>query len=217
MNILKLQKLIKENLITKNINDVLNNIVQEEKIENILINQIDLLENYNEQIYDIEFEICMFDTVNLSNIKLDNNTFRDVKFVNCNFANTSFSNTTFIRCEFTNCKLTGCNFSESRLYNVAILDSNANYINLSMASIERVLFQNTLLRNSYFQETKAKDIYFESSDLTQAQFFKTSLKNVDLSTSKIEGIAISVEDIKGAIIDEFQAPYLLYLLGVKIK
>ena len=53
MNILKPQKLIKENLITKNINDVLNDIMQAEKIENILVNQIDLLENYNEQIYDI--------------------------------------------------------------------------------------------------------------------------------------------------------------------
>jgi len=50
-----------------------------------------------------------------------------------------------------------------------------------------------------------------------AQFFKTSLKGIDLSTCKIERVAVSIEDIKGAIIDQFQAIDLLYLLGVKIK
>lgn len=54
-----------------------------------------------------------------------------------------------------------------------------------------------------------------NSDLTGARFFKTSLKGIDLSSSKIEGIAISIEDIKGAIIDQFQATDLLYLIGVK--
>jgi len=60
-------------------------------------------------------------------------------------------------------------------------------------------------------------MYFNNVDLTQSKFFKTSLKGIDLSSSKIEGIAISIEDIKGAIIDQFQAIDLLYLIGVKLK
>ena len=64
----------------------------------------------------------------------------------------------------------------------------------------------------YFQ-----NIYYEKSDLTQAMFSKTSLKNIDLSDSVIEGIAISIDDIKGALINQFQAIDLLYLIGVKIK
>jgi len=44
-----------------------------------------------------------------------------------------------------------------------------------------------------------------------------SLNGIDLSNTKIEGIAISIEDIKGAIIDQFQAIDLLYLIGVKLK
>ena len=43
------------------------------------------------------------------------------------------------------------------------------------------------------------------------------LKDIDLSNSNIEGIAVSIEDIKGAIINQFQAIDLMYLLGVKIK
>ena len=62
-----------------------------------------------------------------------------------------------------------------------------------------------------------KNIIFKTSDLTQVQFLKTSLKGIDFSDSKIEGIAVSIEDIKGAIINQFQAIDLLYLIGVKIK
>ena len=83
--------------------------------------------------------------------------------------------------------------------------------------VEKVLFNNTLLRNSYFQENKLKDILFEKADLTQAHFYSTSLKNIDLSDSIIEGIAISIENIKGAIINQFQAIDLLYLLEIQIK
>ena len=84
--------------------------------------------------------------------------------------------------------------AENRLYNVTVIETNASYINLAMASIENVLFKDSNLRNSYFQETTAKNIYFENADLTQAQFFKTSLK-----------------------IDQSQSIDLLYLLGVKVN
>ena len=90
-------------------------------------------------------------------------------------------------------------------------------MNLSMSNIENILFKDSGLKNGYFQENRIKNIYFDNVDLTQSKFFKTSLKGVDLSTSKIEKIAISIEDIKGAIIDEFQAVDLLYLIGVELK
>ena len=62
-----------------------------------------------------------------------------------------------------------------------------------------------------------KNIYLKNSDLTKSQFYKTSLKNIDLSESNIAGISVTLEDIKGAIINQFQAIDLLYLLGVKVK
>ena len=73
------------------------------------------------------------------------------------------------------------------------------------------------IQNSNFQENILKNIYFEKADLTQAMISKTSLKNIDLSDSIIEGIAVSIDDIKGAVINQFQAIDLLYLIGVKIK
>ena len=86
-----------------------------------------------------------------------------------------------------------------------------------MASIENVLFENTVLKNSNFQENNLKNIIFKNADLTQAQFFKTSLKDIDFSESTIDGITVLTEDIKGAIINEFQAIELISLLGIKIK
>jgi uncharacterized protein YjbI with pentapeptide repeats len=113
--------------------------------------------------------------------------------------------------------MTGCNFIESRLYNVSFIESNLNYTNLSMASLENVAFDNTGLRSSNFQENKLKNIIFKQADLTQSQFFKTSLKNLDFSDSIIEGLAVGLEDIKGATINQFQAIDLVSLLGVKVK
>ena len=103
------------------------------------------------------------------------------------------------------------------LHNVAFIGTNAKYINLSLASLEKVIFEDTVLRNSYFQENKLKNVYFKKADLSQAQFFKTSLKDIDISDANIEEIAISIEDIKGATIDQMQALDLLYLIGVKIR
>lgn len=173
------------------------------------VNEIELL--------DFNFEYCKFSHICMQNAKFEKITFKDVIFENCDFSNTEFIQSAFIRCEFHNCKLSGCNLSENRLYHTCFLETNATYLNLSLASVENVLFQETNLKNGYFQETKIKNLSFEKTNLKQTQFFKTSLKDVDLSTCQIEGIAISPEDIKGAIVDKLQAMDLMYLLGVKVK
>ena len=72
-------------------------------------------------------------------------------------------------------------------------------------------------KEAEWEENKLKNIYFKNSDLTKIQFYRTSLKNIDLSDANISGISVPLEDIKGAIINEFQAIDLLYLLGVKLK
>lgn len=169
------------------------------------------------ELYEIEFEHCVFNKICIQNGKSEKITFTDVIFNQCNFSNTEFTECTFIRCQFNNCKIFGCNFADSRLYNVSFFETNAGYVSFSMASMENVLFKDTMLNKSYFQENKIKNLYFENADLTQSRFFKTSLKDVDLSGCKIEEIAITADDIKGAVIDQFQAVDLLYLIGVKLK
>ena len=201
---LNLSEIIKENL---------NNIIEDEKIKYCNFEN----EEYGKNLYENEFEHCEFNNIILQSITIEKVTFRNVKFNQCNFSNTVFNECTFIKCEFYNCKITGCNFIENVLYNVTFQDVNASYASLSMSSIDKCLFKDTLLKNSYFQETKTKSIYFNNVDLTQAQFLKTILNKIDLSSCKIEGIAISIEDIKGAIIEPFQAVDLMYLIGVKVK
>lgn len=201
MNILKPQNLHIQNLENRD----LSSISEDEKLNYY---KFENEECNNIKLYEIEFKHYG---------KIEKLSFVDVAFEQCDFSNTNFVETSFIRCEFNNCKISGCNFVESRLYNVAFIETNASYMNISMNNIENILFKNTDLKNSYFQETKTKNIYFDNADLTQSEFFKTSLKDTDLSNSKIEGIAIPIEDIKGAIIDQFQAIDLLYLIGVKLK
>ncbi len=213
MNILKPQKALFNGIKVAKFNDTVNEF-KEDNIEQFKFENED---TSGIEIYDADFEYCEFDKITMLNAKIEKATFKDVIFKNCNFSNTSFMNTTFIRCEFNNCKLEGCNLAEGILRNVSFIETNAKYINLSLATLEKVVFENTILKNSYFQENKLKEVYFKKADLTQAQFFKTSLKNIDISEAIIEGIAISIEDIKGATVDQMQALDLLYLIGVKVK
>ena len=184
LNILKPQKIYFQELEKRKLTDN-----SEEDFEychfcNEELNEIELL--------DFNFEYCKFTHICIQKGKLEKITFKDVIFENCDFSNTEFIQSAFIRCEFQNCKLSGCNLSENRLYHSSFLETNATYLNLSIASVENVLFKETNLKNSYFQETKIKNLYFE-------------------------GIAISPEDIKGAVVDQLQAMDLMYLLGVKVK
>ena len=212
MSIVKPKKLVLNNL------RKIENFNESNDIENEFENvSIDCYKDSNLDLIEMCVEKAIFNNIDITNSNLEKNSFIDVTFNNCNFSNTSFENSSFIRCEFNNCKLTGCNFVESRIYNVSFFDSNISYANFSLASMENMLFENSILRNSSFQENRLKNIIFKKADLTQAQFFKTSLKEIDFSDSIIEGIAVSIEDIRGAIIDQYQALDLLYLLGVKIK
>lgn len=171
MEILKPQKILLENL-TK-IEDLFLKLDKEDVIRGGIIEDI---QKQNIELYDKEFENVIFNNVEITNSKLEKNTFKNVEFNNCNFSNNSFEKSTFIRCEFKNCKIAGCVFIDSRLYNTSIINSNANYINLSMASIERVLFDNTIIRSSYFQENKLKNIYFKKVDLTRNTIYEYKLK-----------------------------------------
>lgn len=144
MNILKPQKVFFNNL--EKVENLLDEI---EKSNDSIKNKTIIDTDFEDiKIYDTEFETIEFSNTNILNSKIEKNTFTDVIFNNCNFSNTSFEGCSFIRCEFNNCKITGCNFTDSKLYNVCLKETNANYINLSMASIENVLFDNTGLRNS---------------------------------------------------------------------
>lgn len=212
MSILKPQKMLFNNL--RQIYNLLDEVKEIDELDNITI------ENYREtniEFASITIKRAIINNTEILSSNLEKNTFIDIEFNNCNFSNSHFDNCSFIRCEFNNCKFTGCSFIESGLSDVSFIDTNMNYVNLSMASIKNTLFKNTGLRNGYLQENKVKNIIFKNTDLTQTQFFKTSLQEIDFSDSIIEGIAVSIEDIKGAIINQFQAVDLLYLLGVKVK
>lgn len=150
MNILKPQEIFLKNLTEASFIDEIS-----KKAEKDVFSKISFTDETvaNVKLFDITFEYCKFTNINMEQGKLEKTTFSDVIFTNCNFSNTKFLESNFIRCEFNNCKIAGSDFTDARFYNVGIIEANANYINLSMASLERVLFKNTTLKNSYFSET----------------------------------------------------------------
>lgn len=192
----------------------LNDITNLDEVKNKLI---DVQNSKAIEFDDIDFSNCVFNECDLEQSTFEDASFLDCIFNKCNFSNVSFNKSSFIRCEFNNCKLIGTSLIDSRIYNVIINLSNANYLNLASNSMENVKFNDTSLKSSYFQDDELKNVYFEKAVLNQAQFLKTSLKNIDLSKSTIEGLGISIDDLKGAVINRLQALDLAYLLGVKIS
>ena len=86
MNILKPQKMLFSNL--RKINDLVEEIKNDEKLENINI------ENYkkeNIELTDITIEKAIINNVEFISSNLERNTFIDIEFSNCNFSNSSFN------------------------------------------------------------------------------------------------------------------------------
>ncbi len=81
-------------------------------------------------------------------------------------------------------------------------------------------FKNEKLNNLNSENIKYcnfKDEEISSIELNDLDFECCKFKNIVLPNAGLEGIAISPDDIRGAIVNQFQAVNLLYLLGIKIK
>ena len=59
--------------------------------------------------------------------------------------------------------------------------------------------------------------FLDKVHFEEAEFFHTSLRQIDFSTCFIEGTLFDYTSVQGMIIDMFQSPTIVRLLGVKIK
>lgn len=174
------------------------------------------LEEIDLNCEDVEFEKCVFKDCKIKG-SFEKAVFHDVVFENCDFSNCLFREGSFIRVEMRNCKMLGCDFSDSRIYHMASIETFYEYANFSNANLEEVVFNRCDLTNTSLSECKIKHVYFENSKLIRTQFFKTNLANVDISTCEIEGLVVRIEDMHGLIVNSFQAIELSKLIGIVIK
>lgn len=60
-------------------------------------------------------------------------------------------------------------------------------------------------------------VIFENSNLINTFFNKTPLRNIDFTTCQIAGISLEINDIKGAVVNAMQGLELTKLLELDIQ
>ena len=195
-------------------NDVINEILDKEKIEEILVKDYkvegieDLCVTLNSCIFsNVVFEYCDFRKIDMT----------DVIFENCDLSNINFSYSSLYRVEFINCKLTGCNFNDSTLKSVVFRNCLGRYSNFAFSKFSGVSIDNSDFSFAVFQEIQNDTLLLNSNNLTKSIFSGTSLNNVDFTNSDIDGIEVRIKDIYGGTFSVNQALDLSKLMGIIIK
>lgn len=112
----------------------------------------------------------------------------------------------------------GTDFSNNHWKNTIIIDSKADYLNLSGSKIETSQFEKSSLVSAYFQNMQIKKgLKFTQCELDKADFLDTDLVGVDISKSFFETLNVTIDQVRGCIISPVQAIAFISLLGVKIN
>lgn len=196
--------------------------IQKPKISSITIssltNQMDYQDLHiintptNELIIsNVTFDGCIFDKIDFKNIKLINVNMIDVIFNNCDLSNQQFNYLN--RVEFNNCKLLGCNFNKD-IKDILFNECSGRYLNFSTINLQKVIFVNNIIKDSYFNETNLINTIFNNNNLDNSELNKITHKSLDLSTNSIQGIKIDIPSLKNLIINEYQALDIISILGV---
>ena len=177
--------------------------------------QSDVLFDIHEHV--IEFKNCVFESVSMQDVDLENSYFVDCIFKDCDLSNIKILSTLLRRVQFINCKLLGTDFSESVFDDVLLKQCECGFANFSFMKNKEVHMNECRLYNASIIETHLKKTTFQNCSFEQCEVLHSSLYNIDLSTCELSGISTTPQDIQGALITRLQAEDLIHLLGVKIK
>ncbi len=111
----------------------------------------------------------------------------------------------------------GTSFIDSSLYDIQFHDCLTQYLNFSGAKMNRILFKNSDIKEATFMENSIQNMEVENTKFPKTEFIKTSLKGIDFSSCDIESSKFDAFSLQGIIINPFQAPYLIRMLGVVVK
>lgn len=111
----------------------------------------------------------------------------------------------------------GTSFIDSHIKDVSFLECQVEYANFYGSKIENFKVCESDFRWTTFSEVLFKNVFLDKVHFEEAEFFHTSLRQIDFSTCFIEGTLFDYTSVQGMIIDMFQSPTIVRLLGVKIK
>lgn len=113
---------------------------------------------------------------------------RDTHFVSCNLSGAVLDGAALTRVAFTDCRLTGLVLSGAELVDVHIVDSQADFALLRMATARHLWFENTSLRGADLYAFKGTGCAFLGCDLSDVSVSEAQLPEVLLHGSTLDTV-----------------------------
>lgn len=132
-----------------------------------------------------EFENCLFNGCDFTDINLSDFVFTDCEFQACNLSLVKIVNTAFRDVKFKNCKMLGLHFEDSNEYTLSfsfescMLDNSSFY----KTKIIKTVFNGSRLIEVDFSECNLTDSSFINCELQGAVFDNTNLEKADLRSA----------------------------------
>ena len=198
--------------------------LQELNVQNALLEDyyvsdglVTTLELDQEQEDKIIFDQIHFQHISMEGVRFHQVEFVDCLFEKCDLSNVDFGNSVFHRVEIQASKLVGANLSQSRMTEVKIVDSVANYVTMSFSKLKKVLFSKIAFNRADFIEASFDKVGFENCELNEVNFTGTALTGIDLSSNTYEQLTVSLDQMQNCTVSSEQAIGFAKSLGLIIK
>lgn len=158
-----------------------------------------------------EFQSCTFKNCDFTDSDFSNNKFLDCLFDTCNLSMMKLRNATLNQIEFKNCKILGVNFSECHDFlftvdfNSCILDY-ASFAGKKMlktkfikSSLKEVSFTQSNLAGAVFDQTDLLGAVFNRSDLTAANFSTAYNFSIDPELNAMKNAGFAMDGLAGLL------------------
>jgi uncharacterized protein YjbI with pentapeptide repeats len=128
---------------------------------------------------------------------------RDTHFVSCNLSGAVLEGAVLNRVAFTDCRLTGLVLSGAELVDVHVIDSQADFALLRMATARHLWIENTSLRGADLYAFKGTGCAFLGCDLSDVSLSNAALPEVLLHGSTLDTVR-AAGSLRGARISAEQ-------------
>jgi uncharacterized protein YjbI with pentapeptide repeats len=181
-----------------------NQLYELESYQNVYLSNCEL-----EGTKGVDFQYAYFDNVKTVDTYFKRLFLQDVRITKSDFANTEWEESSLNRVEFINSRLLGFKVIKSRLKNVLFKGCQGQFSQFNLSRFEHVIFDNCNLDNYTFIEAFLTNIKFINCQMNNVILADAKFKDTDFRGSNIEGLQINISQLKGAILDPFQAAYIL--------
>ena len=157
------------------------------------------------------FEACTFNTCDLSNSDFSHSNFTDCKFIDCNLSMVRLNSSSLRNVSFERCKILGVNFGDCNdfLFSVDFQDCVLDYASFANKNMRKTAFVNTSLKEAAFTNTNLTRAKFDNCNLDRATFHHTMLKEanfltayhyrIDPETNSMEKARFSLQGVVGLL------------------